>query len=199
MTRLIRNDEHISDAANNEDSFRVLMGRVSVLKKAPDARLMPYLELAGFGNGNLWHCGTIDCVEYIRWPIYCNPPARVATWGIRRREPGGSGSDGILSSATSRTRVGASARSQTITAKCGFTWLSSGFGGRMLGPSDPYPQHHGTHSGSSSSTANEPQDFSSMYAIPPPAPNDDVGRRPGRDRRPPRRYTPRTTPSNHQF
>ncbi|XP_040956146.1 serine/threonine-protein phosphatase 7 long form homolog [Gossypium hirsutum] len=50
MARLIGNDEHISDAANNADSFRVLRGRVSVLKKAPDARLMPYLELAGFGG-----------------------------------------------------------------------------------------------------------------------------------------------------
>ncbi|XP_012472531.2 protein MAINTENANCE OF MERISTEMS-like [Gossypium raimondii] len=50
MAGLIRNDEHISDAANNEDSFRVLRGRVSVLKKVPDARLMAYLELAGFGS-----------------------------------------------------------------------------------------------------------------------------------------------------
>ncbi|XP_012477724.2 protein MAINTENANCE OF MERISTEMS-like [Gossypium raimondii] len=50
MARLIRNDEHISDAANNEDSFRLLRARVSVLKKAPDARLMSYLELAGFGS-----------------------------------------------------------------------------------------------------------------------------------------------------
>ncbi|PPD75181.1 hypothetical protein GOBAR_DD27895 [Gossypium barbadense] len=39
----------------------------------------------------------------------------------------------------------------------------------MPGPSDPYPQHHGTYSGSKS------------------------------DRRPPNRYTPRRTPSNHQF
>ncbi|XP_012461663.1 protein MAINTENANCE OF MERISTEMS-like [Gossypium raimondii] len=50
MARLIGNDEHISAAANNADSFRVLRGRVSVLKKAPDVRLMPYLELAGFGS-----------------------------------------------------------------------------------------------------------------------------------------------------
>ncbi|XP_052488036.1 serine/threonine-protein phosphatase 7 long form homolog [Gossypium raimondii] len=51
MARLIRSDiRHISDAANNADSFRVLRGRVSVLKIAPDARLMPYLELAGFGS-----------------------------------------------------------------------------------------------------------------------------------------------------
>ncbi|XP_040957829.1 protein MAINTENANCE OF MERISTEMS-like [Gossypium hirsutum] len=50
MARLIGSDRHISDAANNADSFRVLRGRVSVLKKAPNARLMPYLELARFGS-----------------------------------------------------------------------------------------------------------------------------------------------------
>ncbi|KAK8276432.1 hypothetical protein V6Z12_D10G199400 [Gossypium hirsutum] len=71
----------------------------------------------------------------------------------------------------------------------------------MPGPSDPYPQHHGTPSGSSSSMTNEPQDFSSMFATPSPVPNNDVGRRehPERDLRPPNRYTPKTTPSNHQF
>ncbi|XP_016690961.1 protein MAINTENANCE OF MERISTEMS-like [Gossypium hirsutum] len=51
MARLIQSDiRHKSDAVNNADSFRVLRGRVSVLKKAPDTRLMPYLELAGFGS-----------------------------------------------------------------------------------------------------------------------------------------------------
>ncbi|XP_040957941.1 protein MAINTENANCE OF MERISTEMS-like [Gossypium hirsutum] len=51
MARLIRSGiRHISDAANNADSFRVLRGRVSVLKIAPDAQLMSYLELAGFGS-----------------------------------------------------------------------------------------------------------------------------------------------------
>ncbi|MFQ6663900.1 hypothetical protein Gotur_031218 [Gossypium turneri] len=47
----------------------------------------------------------------------------------------------------------------------------------------------------------EPNDFSSMFSTPPPAPNEDVGRRdhPQRERQPPHRYTPRTTPSNHQF
>ncbi|XP_040963927.1 protein MAINTENANCE OF MERISTEMS-like [Gossypium hirsutum] len=53
MAELIRSGiRHISDAANNayQDSFRVLRGRVSVLKIAPDARFMPYLELAGFGS-----------------------------------------------------------------------------------------------------------------------------------------------------
>ncbi|XP_016730368.1 protein MAINTENANCE OF MERISTEMS-like [Gossypium hirsutum] len=50
MAPLIQTDRHISDAANNSDSYRVLRGRVSVLKKAPDARLMLYLEQAGFGS-----------------------------------------------------------------------------------------------------------------------------------------------------
>ncbi|XP_016731790.1 protein MAINTENANCE OF MERISTEMS-like [Gossypium hirsutum] len=50
MARLIGTDRHISDAVNNADSFRLLRGRVSVLKKAPDARLMSYLELARFGS-----------------------------------------------------------------------------------------------------------------------------------------------------
>ncbi|XP_052490827.1 protein MAINTENANCE OF MERISTEMS-like [Gossypium raimondii] len=51
MAELIRSDiRHISNAANNEDSYRVLRGRVSVLKIAPDARFMSYLELAGFGS-----------------------------------------------------------------------------------------------------------------------------------------------------
>ncbi|XP_040947296.1 protein MAINTENANCE OF MERISTEMS-like [Gossypium hirsutum] len=51
MAELIRRGiRHISDAANNADSYRVLRGRVSVLKIAPDARFMPYLELAGFGS-----------------------------------------------------------------------------------------------------------------------------------------------------
>ncbi|XP_052482491.1 serine/threonine-protein phosphatase 7 long form homolog [Gossypium raimondii] len=51
MAELIRSDiRHISNAANNEDSYRVLRGRVSVLKIAPDARFMPYLELAEFGS-----------------------------------------------------------------------------------------------------------------------------------------------------
>ncbi|XP_052478728.1 serine/threonine-protein phosphatase 7 long form homolog [Gossypium raimondii] len=51
MAELIQSSiRRISDMANNTDSFRVLRGRVSVLKIAPDARFMPYLELAGFGS-----------------------------------------------------------------------------------------------------------------------------------------------------
>ncbi|XP_040944274.1 protein MAINTENANCE OF MERISTEMS-like [Gossypium hirsutum] len=53
MTSLIRTDRHISDAANNTDSYRLLRGRTSVWKTAPDARLMPYLEQAGFGSAAL--------------------------------------------------------------------------------------------------------------------------------------------------
>ncbi|XP_016747364.2 protein MAINTENANCE OF MERISTEMS-like [Gossypium hirsutum] len=53
MARLIRPDRHISDAANQADSYRVIRGRVNGLKKAPDARLRPYLEQAGFGSAAL--------------------------------------------------------------------------------------------------------------------------------------------------
>ncbi|XP_052483108.1 protein MAINTENANCE OF MERISTEMS-like [Gossypium raimondii] len=48
MASLISSKSHISDAVNNADSYRVLRGRVSVLKNTLDARLMPCLELAGF-------------------------------------------------------------------------------------------------------------------------------------------------------
>ncbi|KAL1082041.1 hypothetical protein V6Z11_D09G107300 [Gossypium hirsutum] len=69
----------------------------------------------------------------------------------------------------------------------------------------PYPQHYGTPSAASSSwMPNEgpaPNDFLPIFTTPPPEPNDNVGRRghPERDRRLPNRYTPGTTPSNHQF
>ncbi|XP_012481001.1 protein MAINTENANCE OF MERISTEMS-like [Gossypium raimondii] len=53
MTSLIRTDRHISNAANNTDSYRLLRGRTSVWKTAPDARLMPYLEQAEFGSAAL--------------------------------------------------------------------------------------------------------------------------------------------------
>ncbi|XP_016704220.1 protein MAINTENANCE OF MERISTEMS-like [Gossypium hirsutum] len=53
MAPLIRPDRHISDAANHADSYRVIRGRVNGLKKASDARLMPYLEQAGFGSAVL--------------------------------------------------------------------------------------------------------------------------------------------------
>ncbi|KAG8481626.1 hypothetical protein CXB51_026473 [Gossypium anomalum] len=68
-------------------------------------------------------------------------------------------------------------------------------------PTGLYPPQHGTPPGSSSSIPFEPYDFSSMYQTPSPATEEDVGRRdhPQRERRPPQKYTPRTTPSNHQF
>ncbi|KAL1106875.1 hypothetical protein V6Z11_D03G003700 [Gossypium hirsutum] len=69
----------------------------------------------------------------------------------------------------------------------------------MPGPSDTYPPHYGTHDGSRSSAVNKGQDIPSIFSTPPPADDEDVGRHPGRQRRPPRRYTPRTTPSNHQM
>ncbi|XP_016707006.1 protein MAINTENANCE OF MERISTEMS-like [Gossypium hirsutum] len=53
MAPLIRPDRHISDATNQADSYRVIRGRVNGLKKAPDARLMPYLEQARFGSAAL--------------------------------------------------------------------------------------------------------------------------------------------------
>ncbi|KAG8493446.1 hypothetical protein CXB51_010787 [Gossypium anomalum] len=68
-------------------------------------------------------------------------------------------------------------------------------------PTGLYPPQHGTPPGSSSSMPFEPYDFSSMYQAPSPTTEEDVGRRdhPQRERRPPQKYTPRTTPSNHQF
>ncbi|KAG8486816.1 hypothetical protein CXB51_020282 [Gossypium anomalum] len=68
-------------------------------------------------------------------------------------------------------------------------------------PTGLYPPQHGTPPGLSSSMPFEPYDFSSMYQTPSPATEEDVGRRdhPQRGRRPPQKYTPRTTPSNHQF
>ncbi|KAK5770865.1 hypothetical protein PVK06_047022 [Gossypium arboreum] len=64
-----------------------------------------------------------------------------------------------------------------------------------------YPPQHGTPPGSSSSIPFEPYDLSSMYQTPSPATKEDVGCRnhPQRERRPSQKYTPRTTPSNHQF
>ncbi|KAG8486235.1 hypothetical protein CXB51_019544 [Gossypium anomalum] len=68
-------------------------------------------------------------------------------------------------------------------------------------PTGLYPPQHGTPPGSSSLMPFEPYDFASMYQTPSPATEEDVGRRdhPQREHRPPQKYTPRTTPSNHQF
>ncbi|XP_052489895.1 protein MAIN-LIKE 2-like [Gossypium raimondii] len=53
MDPLIKRGRHISDATNealDQDLYRVIRGRVNGLKKAPDARLVPYLEQASFGT-----------------------------------------------------------------------------------------------------------------------------------------------------
>ncbi|XP_040937995.1 serine/threonine-protein phosphatase 7 long form homolog [Gossypium hirsutum] len=50
---LIKEDPHIADTVNKTESYRVLRGRVNGLGYSPDARLMPYLELAGFGSAAL--------------------------------------------------------------------------------------------------------------------------------------------------
>ncbi|XP_040955991.1 protein MAIN-LIKE 1-like [Gossypium hirsutum] len=328
MARLIRSDiRHISDVVNNADSFRVLRVRVSVLKEAPDARLMPYLELAGFGSVALiqssdlrfnllsallglpidgspvtgvssftdpaalcyqllgespedgdkyfsgikftWlkakigqlsatategelMCATRayimhmigavlmpdangDSVHLSYLPLLANlSTARSYSWGFavlatlyrelcRATEPHVKDIGGCLillqSWALYRMPFLASVSHQPYLYPLPLRWTTrpgigrscdvpiyrlriqqhaqEGYG--MPGSSDTYSQHYGAHSGSSSSVANEPQDLSSMFATPPPADDEDAGRRPGRERRPPRRYTPRTTLSNHQF
>ncbi|KAK5818118.1 hypothetical protein PVK06_023049 [Gossypium arboreum] len=64
-----------------------------------------------------------------------------------------------------------------------------------------YPPQHDTPPGSSSLMPFEPYDFSSIYQTPSPATEEDVGHRnhPQHERRSPQKYTPRTTPSKHQF
>ncbi|KAH1063908.1 hypothetical protein J1N35_028895 [Gossypium stocksii] len=53
MARLLKEDPHISDAAKNMDSYRVVRGRVNAIGYPPDERLMPYLEQVGFGSAAL--------------------------------------------------------------------------------------------------------------------------------------------------
>ncbi|KAG8483520.1 hypothetical protein CXB51_022373 [Gossypium anomalum] len=54
MASLIKKDvPHICDTVNKTDSYRVLRGRVNGIGYPPDARLMSYLELAGFGSAAL--------------------------------------------------------------------------------------------------------------------------------------------------
>ncbi|KAH1096493.1 hypothetical protein J1N35_013414 [Gossypium stocksii] len=53
MDRLLKDDPHISNAAKNMDSYRVVRGRVNAIGYPPDERLMPYLEQAGFGSAAL--------------------------------------------------------------------------------------------------------------------------------------------------
>ncbi|KAH1128830.1 hypothetical protein J1N35_000208 [Gossypium stocksii] len=53
MARLIKDDPHISDAANNMGSYCVLRGRVNGIGYPLNERLIPYLEQAGFGSAAL--------------------------------------------------------------------------------------------------------------------------------------------------
>ncbi|KAK5802852.1 hypothetical protein PVK06_030478 [Gossypium arboreum] len=50
MAPLIKNDGHISNTVHNMGPYRALRGRVNGLGYSPDASLMSYLELAGFGH-----------------------------------------------------------------------------------------------------------------------------------------------------
>ncbi|KAH1074168.1 hypothetical protein J1N35_026496 [Gossypium stocksii] len=49
MAPLIKNDGYISNTANNMGLYSALRGWVNDLEYSSDARLMSYLELAGFG------------------------------------------------------------------------------------------------------------------------------------------------------
>ncbi|XP_040950379.1 serine/threonine-protein phosphatase 7 long form homolog [Gossypium hirsutum] len=54
MASLINKElSHICDTVNNTGSYRILRGRVNGVGYSPDARLMPYLELVGFGSAAL--------------------------------------------------------------------------------------------------------------------------------------------------
>ncbi|KAK5795067.1 hypothetical protein PVK06_036324 [Gossypium arboreum] len=68
-------------------------------------------------------------------------------------------------------------------------------------PPGLYPPSYSTPLGSSSSMAFETYDFSSMFYTPSHTDEENVDHhsRPQRERRAPQKYTPRTTPSNHQF
>ncbi|KAK8339863.1 hypothetical protein V6Z11_A08G064700 [Gossypium hirsutum] len=68
-------------------------------------------------------------------------------------------------------------------------------------PPGPYPPPYSTPLGSSLSMAFETYDFSSMFHTPPHTDEENVDRcsHPQHERRALQKYTPRTTPSNHQF
>ncbi|KAK5836496.1 hypothetical protein PVK06_012288 [Gossypium arboreum] len=53
MASLIREDPHISDTVNNMGLYHALRDRVNSLGYSPDAQLMPYLEITGFGSAAL--------------------------------------------------------------------------------------------------------------------------------------------------
>ncbi|XP_017622218.1 protein MAINTENANCE OF MERISTEMS-like [Gossypium arboreum] len=50
MGSLIDNTNHISSTINEMEPYRVLRGRVNSIGFRPDERLIPFLELAGFGS-----------------------------------------------------------------------------------------------------------------------------------------------------
>ncbi|KAK8356734.1 hypothetical protein V6Z11_A05G376300 [Gossypium hirsutum] len=68
-------------------------------------------------------------------------------------------------------------------------------------PPGPYPPPYFIPLGSSSSMAFETYDFLSMFHTPPHTDEENVDRRshPQRERQAPQKYSPRSTPSNHQF
>ncbi|KAK8362160.1 hypothetical protein V6Z12_A03G084500 [Gossypium hirsutum] len=68
-------------------------------------------------------------------------------------------------------------------------------------PPGPYPPPYSTPLGSSSSMAFETYDFSSMFYTPAHTDEENIDHRSRLQRkcRAPQKYTPRTTPSNHQF
>ncbi|MFQ6624370.1 hypothetical protein Gotur_004307, partial [Gossypium turneri] len=68
-------------------------------------------------------------------------------------------------------------------------------------PSGQYLPSYSSPPGSSSSMAFQTYDYSSMFQTPRHTVEENVDNRnrPQRERRAPQKYTPRTTPSNHQF
>ncbi|KAG8490274.1 hypothetical protein CXB51_015841 [Gossypium anomalum] len=53
MGSLIDNTNHISSTIKEMESYRVLRGRANSIRFQPDERLIPFLELAGFGSAAL--------------------------------------------------------------------------------------------------------------------------------------------------
>ncbi|XP_052878950.1 protein MAINTENANCE OF MERISTEMS-like [Gossypium arboreum] len=53
MGYLINNTNHISSTIKEMEPYRVLRGRVNSIRFQPDERLIPFLELAGFGSAAL--------------------------------------------------------------------------------------------------------------------------------------------------
>ncbi|PPD70571.1 hypothetical protein GOBAR_DD32551 [Gossypium barbadense] len=181
MATLIRPDRHISDAANQAVECSSGYREVSHYLDIPthDRIVCPgrvYMDAILYAEN--YKCGTIVCIRSF--------PHMSAVVPLHMKQPGGSYPAAPIDSdpvAYYSPEPEPEQEPQSDPEQS-----QSHYG--MPGPSDPYPQHHGTHSGSSSSMPNEPQDFSSRFATPPPVPNDDVGHRkhPQHDRRPPNRF-----------